>query len=271
MREYSFFHAFFMPFVSKSFYRDVGLRRRGVGFLFLAVLLLICWVITGVKLQIGFSRFLDNEGAAAMAKMPDIRIEDGVLSADVEQPHLITTEEDGREIPFIMIDTTGEISSLEETDAMLLVTATDMHNRKQGRVQSFRNLTLDLTQENVRRWVGIARIWAVPVLTTVAFFGSFAYRIIVALIYSLLALLISNSMRTRLTYAGCLRIAVMAMVPVIIVDTVHDLFGAPIPGILWWLICVGAACGLVAMGVSACKDAATEQESEFSDELPAVS
>ncbi len=255
MRTYGFHHAFFMPFFSRAFYRDVGLHWKGVGYLFLLVLLLVCWLPTAIRTHVMLGRFVNQELPPVVAKIPDIEIKKGVLTADCEQPYEISVEEDGKQAPFAVIDTTGEYTSLEGTEYLMLVTAskvfvndgrkTEIHDLSQ--MQSFK-----LNRDVINLWAGRLRTWTAPGLYLVGVVGSLIYRIGASLVFAAIGLLIAGSFRVRLTYESLIRLSVMAMAPVIIAGMIHDLCGSPIPGILWWLIGIGVTLGYLAFGIRNC-------------------
>lgn len=59
MKQHSIFHAPVLSFFSKSLYRDVCHKRKGVGFAYL-LLLAVCWIAPVVKVHMELSNFVDN-------------------------------------------------------------------------------------------------------------------------------------------------------------------------------------------------------------------
>jgi hypothetical protein len=105
MKRYSFIHAFVFSFFSKAFYQDVGRHWRGTGLLYIFIALLLVWIPTVIRMQVGFSRFAAQEGSRFTQQIPHITIRKGQVSTDVTTPYFIKGD-DGE--PLVIIDTTGK-------------------------------------------------------------------------------------------------------------------------------------------------------------------
>ena len=123
MKKYSIIHAPVMSFFSMDFYRDVGLNWKGVGFGYLFLLLAVFWVPKIIRIQWMASDFVEYEAPDVVGQVPEITIADGEVSIKEPQPYYITMPDSNKAIA--IIDTTGSIVSLEDSNAFCLLTKTD--------------------------------------------------------------------------------------------------------------------------------------------------
>jgi hypothetical protein len=254
MKRYSILHPLFMSFYSKSLYQDVGRRWEGLGFLYLFLLLALCWIAEMVQLHSGFTAWLDKEAPMVVRQIPSITISNGEVSTDVQTPHVIV---DARGEKIAIIDLTGATTSLEDSGAAILLTRKTLavRNAKRGETRAYdlsgvRNFSLD--RGTVEGWVALARNWLAWFLYPIAVLFSYLYRILQALLYGAIGILFAKMVNTELDYQALVRLAVVAITPVIVLDTVRSVADAQIPA--WWLICFVIAMGYLFYGVKACSE-----------------
>ena len=235
MRRYSIFHVPFLSFFSKKLYIDVGRNWKGVNFLFLLLLLTVCLIPAMIQLHRGMSNFVNNEAPAIINQIPEITITDGRVSIKEAQPYYIVDPDSNK--PLAIIDTTGRIDSLKDTDALCLLTGNKVIMKK----SDFENRTYDLSQvesfainsEQITGWLQIGKKFMVAAIYPFALLGSYLYRIVQVLIYAAIGLLFASLCNTKLSYASLVRLAVVAVTPCIIVSTALGLTGTSLPGFLY--------------------------------------
>ena len=250
MKKYSIIHLPFLSFFSKELYRDVGLCWKGVGFAYLLLLLTVCWIPTMVKIHVGFSDFINNEVPPFIEQVPDITITDGEASIQEPQPYYIKAPDSNDVIA--IIDTTGTTESLEDANAICLLTRTNVIWRQ----NEFETRTVDLSNvknfvldsDRIMGWLHIAEKFLVIVMYPFALLGSYLYRIVQALIYAAVGLLFASWCKVSLSYAALLRLAIVAVTPCIIVGTVLGLVATSLP----WYLYPAAALAYLFFGVWAC-------------------
>jgi len=231
MRHFSIFHIPFMAFFSKELYRDVGLRWRGTGFAYLLFLLVICWIPSMVLLDVGLSRFVRDEAPSIISQIPTITISKGEASVDAPQPCRITDPKTGKVL--VILDTTGAITSLDNTNAVGLVTKTAAiikKNAVETRTFSFsevRDFTVD--KDKVTAWMNTVKRYLMPVVFVLAILGSFVYRIILVLISAAIGILFAKGTRFERPYLSLVRLTVVAITPGVVISTVLDLVGFHVP------------------------------------------
>ena len=237
MKRYSIFHLPVLTFFSKDLYADIALNWKRVNFLYLLLLLAICWVGAMVKMHRGLNNFITNDAPAFIDQIPEITITDGQVSIKEDQPYYITAPDSGEVL--IIIDTTGKINSLEETEAFCLLTKNKVMTKK----NEIQNDTYDLSaiksfsinSEQITGWLKFGAKFAAVVIYPFALIGSYVYRIVQALIYAAVGMLMAAICKTKLSYATLIRLAVAAVTPGIIVYTILALAGNPIR-LYWYLI-----------------------------------
>jgi hypothetical protein len=235
MRRYSIFHVPALSFFSKELYIDVGQNWKGVNFLYLLLLLAVCLIPRIINLHRGISNFVNNEAPAVVNQVPEITITDGQVSIKETQPYYIKDPDSDE--PLAIIDTTGQIESLEDTDAFFLLTG----NKVIIKESKFENRTYDLSNvkafavdsERITGWLHIGRKFLAVVIYPFALLGSYVYRIVQVLIYAAIGLLFASFCKTTLSYATLIRLAVVAVTPCIIVGTILGLAETSIPYFLY--------------------------------------
>ena len=203
-----YFAALGQAFYSRELYRDAARKWKGVGFLFIFFLLVLAWIPTVVEMHLDFSDFMLEHFPEIVSQVPRITIEDGEVSTDVPTPHEIRDPETG--VLFAVIDLTGEINSLEETEARLLLTKTHLHmqqsDRPETRIYGLEGVKeFTLTQEDIASWGELARQWLVVVFYLFAVLFSFVYRVLQALLYAGIGMLMARSAKMELTYDAMVR------------------------------------------------------------------
>jgi hypothetical protein len=243
MKQYSVFHVPVLSFFSKALYRDVGLQWKGTGFAYLLLLLAICWIPVIIKHQVIFSNFVDNEAPKIINQIPRITITNGKVSLEEPQPYYIK-DPDTDEI-LIIIDTTGAVTSLENSKAIGLITKTKGIFKK----NDFETRTFDLNninkfifdQNKIKRWLNTIKKILVPVFFPLAVLGSFLVRIIQLLIYAAIGMLFAYWCKLKGTYRLFLRLAAAAVTPAIIIKTILGIASIKLPlAGLWYFFCAMA-------------------------------
>jgi hypothetical protein len=266
------FHTPVLAFFSKAFYQDAAWRWRGTNLLYLFLLLAVAWLPQVVKVSWGLSRFLKQEAPAFVEQVPPVHIRDGKLSVEAPEPYIIRVE--GHDKPLMLIDTTGEFLSLDDTDAYVLATETKVYTRNSPTETRTYDLSqvkrFDLDKARVAGWIDVLRRWFGVVMYPTVLLGSYVYRVVQALVYGLIGLGFASAVRARLTYQDAMRLSVVAVTPVIVLDTALGLAGVGIAsGFLWWLVCLAIAMAYLFLGVKWAAERPPEAD-EDGDVLDAV-
>lgn len=255
MRRYGIFHTPLLSFYSKDFYREVGLFWRGTGLGYLFLLVVVVLIPLGVKMHVGMNNFVAEDLPVMVDQVPDFWIVDGKVSIDEDEPYYLSDPETGE--VFVIIDTTGEITSLDETDAYVLVTESSLEYR-QGEFET-RKFDLskikkfEIDEETIVRWAEAARKFLAPFIYVFMLVFSFVSRAVQVLIYAAMGMVFVSILKTELEYLALMRLAVAAVTPCIVVRTVLSLAGVGMPcGTVFLFLFMGL--GYLYFGVKACAE-----------------
>jgi hypothetical protein len=154
----------------------------------------------------------------------------------------------------MVIDTSGTITSIEQTTAPLLLTKDKLMYRKPNRAETriydlsaIESFTAD--RNRVNGWVQAFRKYFAIIGYPFALAGSFAYRVLQMLLYAAIGLLFAKMLKASLDYLSVLRLASVSITPVIILSTLHTLAGLHVPAFL--LLSFAIAMGYLFFAVKA--------------------
>lgn len=252
MKRYAILHPLYLSFFSRDLYRDVRTNWKGTGFLYLLLLLSITWLPVMYKLHLGISKGIQQEAPKYIGQVPKITIVHGEVSIDRPVPYTIT-DPDSR-ASLMVIDTSGKISSLEQTTALALLTKNKfMYRKPRGTetriydLSTINSFTLD--RDLVNGWVQASRKYFAALAYPFVLAASFAYRVLQMLLYAAIGMLFANMLKTPLDYPAVLRLASVSITPVIILSTLRTLTGLHVPA--FWLACFVIAMAYLFFAVKA--------------------
>ena len=221
VRRYGLRHPYYLSFYHKPFYRDVVRHWRGLAFVHLLILLALTGAVFMLHFKALATIFVDEEAPAILSQIPPITIERGAVQTNVAQPYRIYRTGGSR--LFAVIDTTGEITSLRQTDAMLLLTRSKLMARigsGDSRIIDLQPIEkLELTRGDIARWLQTSLRWAPVVLFPLMLFFSFFLRTVQVLIYGGIGVVASVLWKRPLPFSAAVSVGIMAMTPVILIDT----------------------------------------------------
>ena len=184
VRRYDLRHPYLLAFFFKPFYRDVARHWHGLVFVHLLILLALTGVGFVRHFQTVATAFIADQVPAILAQIPPIEIDRGNVKVAVEQPYQIHRA-DGH--LFAVIDTTGQITTLRQTDAMLLLTRSGLMERfgsGDSRVIDLSPIEkLHLTRNDIDQWLQTSLRWAPLILYPLMLFFSYCLRTVQVLIY----------------------------------------------------------------------------------------
>lgn len=224
MSQFNIFQALYMSFYSKDLYRDVGRNWGGGAFLYLFVLVSVVWTIYAATFLPPLYRYDHVAIDRVVAEIPVLEIQDGVLKTPEARPYVIENNVAKKHDRFkLIIDTTGEYTSLDHSDADILVTSTTTMMRTKPNEVRVYNYPKDLT-ETIRpiEWkdtlIKALYVIAIPALFFIIL-GAFCYHILKALIYSLIGKVFASS----LSYGTILQITLVAITPALLLSLLLSL------------------------------------------------
>lgn len=263
MEKIGFWMSIWQSFNPK-FYKEIVKQSFGKSFKYLVLFLLLISLLIGVRFTFALKGGLREANQWANENLPgkikeylpeEMKIKDGKLSASVKQPFI---KSEDKNFAFV-IDTTGQVTSLDNYENGLLITETKMFLKQakptggvEIKEQDFAKIdfltikrgdemkgeivefispqkSFVLTYDLLNRWV--KTIWKI------AFIPIFIFLFIYFLIAKLLQLFLFNPIslatnaiaKTGLKYKNLLNIGVYALTPATLLATLFILFNIAIP------------------------------------------
>ena len=156
-----------MSFYSKTLYREVA-REWSTGL----------WIPGMIRLDSDIAEYIDNDAPQYVGQLPDITIAKGQASINAPQPYIIKDPDNGD--PVMLIDTTGQVTSLDNSKAFILLTKNRLITHDGGK--ETRSLDLSevgdatLNKELIYDWLESFKEWFAIVLYPFAVLASFTFR-----------------------------------------------------------------------------------------------
>lgn len=243
MKRYTIFHAPIGAFYSKPLYGAVCHQWKGTGFGYLFLLVALCAIPLLVRMQAGVTRFVKTGAVRVTSQLPVLTFENGRMSLDEPQPCILRDPDTG--MPLVVIDTTGTITSLDQTPARALVTETQALVRKSAvetRVFSFQGIErFVLDQDWINLWLDRIGKYLAPVVYPFVVIFTFIGKMILALVSAAVGLLLASLCKSRRTFDELLRLSVVALTPGILIRTIQSAAQAQIPYAVLWCFLVTLA------------------------------
>jgi len=231
MKKYSAIQIPFLSFYCKAIYRYACFDWKGTGIAYLFFLLAVSWIPLMIKFHIVVSDYIQKDAPKIISQIPQITVSHGVASVDAPQPYSI--RDPATQKVLIVIDTTGKINTLKDTDAVGLVTKSEAVFKKSAvetRSFNFNSLgQFTLNQQKITGWLEIVRRYGALIVYLFAVTGSFIFRTIQLLIYAAIGLLFASRCRSKISYDSLLRLSAVAVTPCIIVKTILAVTGISLP------------------------------------------
>lgn len=230
----------------------VETKKSGLTYMFL--LLCLFWIPAMIKEQLELNVSLSSGVPAFVSQFPNITITDGVVSIDKPSPYIIKDDKTGKDL--IIFDTSGEVNSLEGSDAQILVTDSRFiykENAIQTKEYSLATVKdFTLTREKIISWAEWLKYFFVLAYFIIVPLA-FAYRAFLGLIYGLFGLIIQAIVQTKLSFQDIYRLAILAMTPAFILDKLFDYFGFGFSG--WSLLCFAISMAYLFFAMRSIKEA----------------
>lgn len=238
--------------ISPSSYKVLARGHAGASILYL--LLVVFLVTLPVHIYRAMQMIDDTDEIVATLKeeMPPFVLADGELKVDGQMP-VVFEESD----MIIIIDTRGEMdeSDLHGHNQGIFI-GQDRIVQKDGLTNQsmyFRDLgDVRFTKADLLELIPYLNIFAVSFVI----FGSlavFGFKLLQALLLSVLVLLLAKNARVKLDYAGCFNIAVYALTLPILLDGIVMAFWPAFP--MFFLVYYTIACAYIVLGLRSCQEA----------------
>ena len=241
--QYSRFAALVLSFFSPALYRDVARRWRGIGLLYLLLLMAVTWAPVVLRWHVQFRTWAHGGQAARyFESFPSVDVENGVVSIAEPQPHVWRDPDAGEVI--LVVDASAEFDVPEAATARMLLSrrilevrddeqrTTHVFNLK--RVEDF-HLDRESALCTVQRWSNRFGLYAFPTAMLV----SMAWGLVRVLMYAFLGKLLAVVFPARLDYPALVRLSAVAMTPGMVVDAAGWMLGVGATPYYAWSVMIG--------------------------------
>ena len=238
----------------------MAFNKKGIGFAYLFLLLALCWLVIVLAIDNKVDAYFDEYAPGFLVQFPEITILDGKASIRESQPYYIDDPETGR--PIAVIDTTGTINSLEQTEAVILLnreSVTIEKNKIETRSFDLNEVgDMVLDRQLLSTWIEATKSYLPAFIYPFALAASSFYRAIQMLIYAAIGLLFASRLRAELEYPQLLRLSVVAVTSSILINTLLWVVGINLP--MAGLIYFGLTMVYLYLGIKATTETKPEQE-----------
>lgn len=242
MSQYGVFQAIFMSFYSPSLYRDVARRWGGCVFWYLFVLMGIVSALYASQAAVLMNSHFPDFSARYLTQFPVMTYTNGKLSTPENRPYEIV--DPASHEPLMVIDASGQYTSLDQTKAGVLVTQSDIISRT-GKTDSRTmhmsdslNTSIDLMTLGQKFQPYAWSVWFIVFPLCLLFL--FLFRLIQAFLYAIIGKCFSLVTLVSLTYFQVFQITVVAFTPAVVAEMIVDYSGAIIPHVhlIYFLVCM---------------------------------
>lgn len=240
MKEYSVFQAIVMSFYSRKLYRDVANNWGGYAFLYLALILALSWTYFTYVTQTALTAGYATVSQEFVSQIPVLDIKNGIVSTPEKRPYLITAPNSKTIIA--IIDTTGKYKELPNDNVAMLVTDSEIITKPkphETRIDKLSpNFTMTIKPAVINNYIKDYLKYAWLLIFPTVLFASFIYRLLQAMIYSIIGKIYSNIIHANLSYGQVLQISLVSITPVLAVDALISIFHfhPTHPGLLCFVI-----------------------------------
>lgn len=256
MRQYGCLKAIGLSFYSRDLYRDVVNNWSGGVVLYLLLLLTICWAALSFGIQKSITEGYVLMSSKFVPQLPVMTIKHGEVSTPEKRPYLIKDPDakDKSKAVIAIIDTSGKFTTLENSEAGMLITKDTIFYRENNIIKSqtiSSDLDLQLKPVELQQSGKMFVRWAWVLFFPVIIFFSFIYRIIEAAIYALFGKIFAALSEISLTYGELFKISIFALTPAIILGTIFNWFSVSFQH--EWIIFLVLTLGYIIFGMNSIK------------------
>jgi hypothetical protein len=219
-----------LTFFSRRLYQEVLKSGAGRGFLYLSYLTALFCVLGMFLSRTLIAPVVEDYAQWFVSVTPEMTMTEKGLSAQVKQPYLVSHPAIG---PLYLIDTTKSGQQLlnDPSGALIVVAQDQMIIRQPGqaemRIVDFANIRQQLSQSKgaVRitkqvLWDFVKRLQDMmyPIMLLIAAVVFFIWKLISALLYSVVALVMSRFRKAKLQYRNLFALSCHAITPVTVLQ-----------------------------------------------------
>lgn len=222
---------FYRSIFSPPLYADVIHRWKGTGVLYLLFLSFLIGLILCLRLSVTMFTVPQSEVDYVVNQIPEISINQGKVTTDIERPYDITLRT-GQTVIRLVRDVDLDTVRSDNQNIPIIVTETDLivvrdqtaNRSDQLRVHSLENIeTMEINRSIIQDlWVKAKWFIPVVVLPFVAI-GLWIGYFIQMLVIALISYIVTAFMKEEFVFTTRMRMAAVAFTPVLLVNQLSEL------------------------------------------------
>ena len=247
-----FFINLWRSVTSFRFYKEVASQKvsKSIGYFFLFIFLIT--LVLSMKRSTALIQGMDEVSKELRDRLPEIRIEDGTVSTDAQEPFII----EEKDFIFI-IDTTEKITTVDPSykQGILLTRNKLIHRQSEIETREYdlsKIKSFTVNREAMERWRKASSRFAFPFLVAILFPYYIVVKLIHILLFSLVALIVNAVTKANLKYENLFNISLFALTPPVLLATIFTLVGFRIP--FFGLLYVAIYIFFLIRGIRGCKE-----------------
>ena len=214
-----------MSLYSPDIYVEAARRWTGIGVVYLVLLLSLAWLPTPIRWFLQLRTYSATTAPTIVKQLPVVTIREGVMSAQPSGRHVIRESESATDPVFIIDDSIDQLPpDAVETDTIVLTRHELGMIRKSTGERRVWKLTpasdAVVTPADVAAFFTALPFWAPFIGYAGCLAGSLIVRTLQILFYGWIGLGLARRWNVALDYASVMRIAALAITPVVVVRTI---------------------------------------------------
>ncbi len=231
MHKFPWWQALWLSFFSRTLYQSVARQWQGIGLLYLLIVSALVVMPVTMQIREGYLAFTEDELPLYLDELPELTIQNGLASTPEERPYIIN--ERGTTEPFIVVDTTGQYTDLDQTSAAILITADQISIRKDdvsSQSYSFTDLSdMTIDRSSIETFLTTTGKFVLPLVYVILIAVAWFWRFSQAMVYALLAGWLARRQGVTLRYNSFVRLCAVALTPAMIMDMLIGVLGLSLP------------------------------------------
>ena len=225
-----FYHQLYWAITEFPFYKTILAQPLRQTLLYLLYLCAHASLIVTLANAFHFGPEFREFGIWLQENVPPMQVSEGRLRIESDQPLIQTYT--GRHPVTLIFDTTGKRQDLARfPEPLLLFTQDALVLRQNQTLETFpwRDFgSFQVTPEQIRDWLELIKWAYFPTAYSLFLVFTFAFKLILALLFSLLALSVTSRYQVRFPFPAYLAIAIYSLTPAVAIETAVTLTGLSI-------------------------------------------
>lgn len=242
-----YFNTLIKSFYSKQLYEYTAQNWSSIGILYIAFVTALISILYTTKFSQDYSEFITSKLPRYIEDFPEIEIKNGTAYVSGTEPYIIKV--DGKVTA--IVDTTGEISSIDHSEALALLTKTNLLLKGHGNDITTIHLS-DIKDFILNRRSIIDMAHGIKTFLLLFVYPSFflfflTYNLFLLFLFFPVGIIISRHQKIDLPFRDIIRLTSIALTPSILIKTFFDFFNVQLQYV--WLFYFIVAVAYISLAI----------------------